>query len=188
MPGYALPLEYDGKNVTEFLLVPWVGACIHTPPPPPNQIVYAKAAQPFPAKNRFAPVWIEGRLQIGTETSIKMAKKHGIKIASGANLWGPAMDVGIATEFAARKPYFTNVEILRQATSINGELLRLTGELNPYPDGPIGIIAEGAYADILVIDGNPLEKIEILTDPDKNLRIIMKDGKIYKNTRSRREL
>ena len=47
MPGYLLPIEFAGNRVTEFLLVPWVGACIHTPPPPPNQIVYVKADKPY---------------------------------------------------------------------------------------------------------------------------------------------
>jgi imidazolonepropionase-like amidohydrolase len=70
---------------------------------------------------------------------------------------------------------------LRQATSINGELLQLTGPLNPYADGPLGVIKKGAYADILLIDGNPIEKLELLTDP-ANVDLIMKDGKIYKNT------
>ena len=92
------------------------------------------------------------------------------------------MDVGIANEFIARKPYYSNAEILRQATSINGELLTLTGPLNPYPDGPIGKIVVGAYADILLVDGNPIENIELLLDPDKNLTVIMKDGELYKNT------
>jgi hypothetical protein len=68
MPGYALALEYDGKKVTEFLLVPWVGACIHTPPPPPNQIVYVEAGEAFEPASRFEPVWIEGAMQVG-ETS-----------------------------------------------------------------------------------------------------------------------
>jgi imidazolonepropionase-like amidohydrolase len=118
----------------------------------------------------------------GTATSIKFSKKHGVKIAFGTDLWGPAMKVGITNEFIARKPFFSNVEILRQATSINGELLKLTGPLNPYPDGPLGVIAEGAYADILVIDGNPLENIELLTKLEKNIKLIMKNGKVYKNT------
>ena len=65
MPGYALALEYDGKKVKEFLLVPWVGACIHTPPPPPNQIVYVEATDAFKATSRFEPVWIEGVMQVG---------------------------------------------------------------------------------------------------------------------------
>jgi imidazolonepropionase-like amidohydrolase len=59
--------------------------------------------------------------------------------------------------------------------------LTLSGPRNPYP-GKLGVIAEGALADLLVIDGNPLENIRILEDPDKSLKIIMKDGKLYKNT------
>lgn len=65
MPGYALPLEYSGTQITEFLLVPWVGACIHTPPPPPNQIVYVEAMEAFQSGSRFEPVWIEGVMRVG---------------------------------------------------------------------------------------------------------------------------
>jgi hypothetical protein len=65
MPGYALPLEYDGKRVTEFLLVPWVGACIHTPPPPPNQIVHVKLTEGFEVASRFQPVTVTGTVSIG---------------------------------------------------------------------------------------------------------------------------
>lgn len=62
MPGYALPLEFDGMKVKEFLLVPWVGACIHTPPPPSNQIVYIKFDKGFETTSLYAPVWVEGAL------------------------------------------------------------------------------------------------------------------------------
>lgn len=62
MPGYLLPLEFSGKQVTEFLLVPWVGACIHTPPPPPNQIVHVKAVKPVGNIGLFAPIWVTGRM------------------------------------------------------------------------------------------------------------------------------
>jgi hypothetical protein len=62
LPGYLLPLEFSGKQVTEFLLVPWVGACIHTPPPPPNQIVHVRADKPVQFTGLFAPVWVTGRL------------------------------------------------------------------------------------------------------------------------------
>ena len=117
----------------------------------------------------------------GLKTSIKFAKKYKIKFAFGTDLWGDELP-RLTTEFTARKAYFSDAEILRQATSINGELLKLTGELNPYPEGPLGVIAEGAYADILLVEGNPLENIELLTDPEKNIRLIMKDGVIYKNT------
>ena len=121
------------------------------------------------------------QVRSGVETSINFAKKYGINIAFGTDLWGPRLSE-ITNEFRYRQEYFSNIEILRQATSINGELLQLTGKLNPYPEGPIGVIKEGAYADILLVDGNPLENIEVLTDPEKNLKVIMKDGKIYKNT------
>ena len=64
MPGYVLPLEYDGTAVREFLLVPYIGACIHVPPPPPNQVVYAKMGEhkPLKANGMFAPVWVTGKL------------------------------------------------------------------------------------------------------------------------------
>jgi imidazolonepropionase-like amidohydrolase len=117
----------------------------------------------------------------GLKTSIEFAKKYKIKFAFGTDLWGDELP-RLTTEFAARKAYFSDAEILRQATSVNGELLKLTGKLNPYPDGPLGVIAEGAYADILLVEGNPLENIELLTDPEQNIPVIMKDGKVYKNT------
>ena len=61
MPGYLLPLEFEGKKVVEFLLVPWVGACIHTPPPPANQIVHVKLNRGFDiGDNAFTPVWVNG--------------------------------------------------------------------------------------------------------------------------------
>ena len=64
MPGYALPLEYSETGVTEFLLVPYVGACIHTPPPPPNQIVYVKTDRPHLVENLYDPVWITGQITL----------------------------------------------------------------------------------------------------------------------------
>ncbi len=68
-----------------------------------------------------------------------------------------------------------------KATSGNAELLALSGPRNPYP-GKLGVIEEGAYADLLLINGDPLKDISVLTDPNKNLALIMKDGKIYKNS------
>ncbi|MGB5520807.1 MAG: DUF3299 domain-containing protein [Gammaproteobacteria bacterium] len=61
LPGYLLPLEFEDKKVTEFLLVPWVGACIHTPPPPPNQIVHVKLDKGFEmGDDMFTAVWVNG--------------------------------------------------------------------------------------------------------------------------------
>jgi len=65
MPGYLLPLDVTGGKVTEFLLVPWVGACIHTPPPPPNQIVYVQATEPWKVRSHWEAVFVEGTVQVG---------------------------------------------------------------------------------------------------------------------------
>lgn len=71
MPGYLLPLEFSGKEVSEFLLVPWVGACIHTPPPPPNQIVHVKADKPVGNVSMFMPIWVTGRMSTkATKTNL----------------------------------------------------------------------------------------------------------------------
>jgi imidazolonepropionase-like amidohydrolase len=77
--------------------------------------------------------------------------------------------------------WFEPVEILKQATGNATSLFAMTGDMNPYPEGPIGRIEAGAYADMLLVDGNPLEDLGAVTDSD-NIRIIMKDGVIYKDT------
>ncbi|MGE5258290.1 MAG: amidohydrolase family protein [Hyphomicrobiales bacterium] len=110
-------------------------------------------------------------------------KKIGFtKIAFGTDIFtDPEMLKRINDEFVLRTKWFTPAEILRQATSNNGELVAMSGPRNPYP-GKLGVIEEGAYADILLINGDPLKDISILTKPEENLALIMKDGKIYKNT------
>ena len=69
------------------------------------------------------------------------------------------------------------------ATADNGELLALSGLVNPYP-GKLGVIEEGASADLLLVDGNPVENIKLIEDPNKNFLVIMKDGTIYQNLQS----
>jgi imidazolonepropionase-like amidohydrolase len=69
---------------------------------------------------------------------------------------------------------------MKQVTGINGEVLALSTWKNPYPHGALGVIKEGAYADILLIEKDPTQDIKVLMDSD-NLALIMKDGKIYKN-------
>ncbi len=66
-------------------------------------------------------------------------------------------------------------------THDNAQLLALSGPRNPYP-GALGVIAAGALADMILVDGDPVANLELVTDPDKNFKLIMKDGKIYKNT------
>ena len=64
IPGYLLPLEFEGDRVSEFLLVPYVGACIHTPPPPPNQIVHVKTDDAYTTNgSMYTPVWVNGLMK-----------------------------------------------------------------------------------------------------------------------------
>lgn len=101
----------------------------------------------------------------------------------------------IAHEKWLNENFFGPYNALVAMTSVGGEIAAMTGDfMNPYPDGKLGVIEEGAYADIIVVDGNPLEDLSVLgtnekwfdapTPPDspEGIRIIMKDGKIYKNS------
>jgi len=80
------------------------------------------------------------------------------------------------------KNWFTPYEALKMVTSDNAELLMLSGPRHPYQEGPLGVIKEGAYADLILVNGNPLENLDLVADAEKNFALIMKDGVIYKNT------
>ena len=88
MPGYALPLEFNDTVVTEFLLVPYVGACIHVPPPPANQTVYVQLNQSYRAKNLYEPVWVTGRLKIEATNKSLTYVDGSAPVASGYSLEG----------------------------------------------------------------------------------------------------
>lgn len=118
----------------------------------------------------------------GTNTAYTLARKYNIKVAFGTDiLFSAALAARQGHYLVDMGRWFTPAETLIMATSTNGELLRLSGLRNPYP-GALGVVEQGAYADLLLVEGNPLEDINIVADPDRNFLIIMKDGKIYKNT------
>ncbi|MFD0986531.1 metal-dependent hydrolase family protein [Methyloligella solikamskensis] len=119
----------------------------------------------------------------GTENVYREAKKLGVKIVFGTDtLFDPELAKKQGKQLAKLGRWFTPAEALRQATSTAGELLALSGPRNPYPAGPLGVIEPGAYADLILVDGNPLENLDLVADPEENFDLIMKDGKIYKNT------
>ena len=125
------------------------------------------------------------RIIAGMENEVILAKKHKVKIGFGTDFFGPTNEAFAmqALEFKARAKYFTPLEILRQVTSTNAAIVAMSGPMmNPYLQGPLGVIQKGAYADILIVNGNPLDDIEILGDAKNNIPLIMKDGVIYKNT------
>jgi len=121
--------------------------------------------------------------QAGIDNMFTTCKRIGFtNIAFGSDIFTDPEELKrINDEFVLRTKWFTAAEVLRQATSRTAELLALSGPRDPYP-GKKGVIEEGAYADLLLINGDPLKDISILTKPEENLALIMKDGKLYKNT------
>lgn len=118
----------------------------------------------------------------GATAGYEQAKAMGLKVAWGTDILG-TIDKGPfqSLEFTARLPYYSPTEILMQATSGNAELLERSGPRHPYRDGPLGVIEPGAYADLLLVNGNPLDDIALLTTPEASLALIMKGGVIHKN-------
>jgi imidazolonepropionase-like amidohydrolase len=144
------------------------------------------STQPFVGDDDTPPLTGQSRINLlqviaGTNTVYALAKEHKIKTAFGTDLLFSskiAERQGLMLTHLTR--WYDSADILKIATSINGELLAMSGPRNPYK-GKLGVIEETALADLLVVDGNPVEQLTLLANPDKNLVVIMKDGKIYKN-------
>jgi imidazolonepropionase-like amidohydrolase len=118
----------------------------------------------------------------GTDRTFTLAKKYKIKTAFGT-------DVLFSRRLAQRQGelltklvrWYTAAETLIMATGTNAQLLELSGKRNPYP-GKLGVVEEGALADLLLVDGDPIANIKLIEDPAKNFVVIMKDGKVFKNS------
>ncbi len=144
--------------------------------------------QPFPdaLAEAFPPGSFERQkadeVFAGNNHAYDLAKKYRLKTA-----WGT--DVLFSAELATRQGailasltrWYTPAEALVMATGTNGELLQLTGKRNPYP-GKIGVVEEGALADLLLVDGDPVADLSLITRPEQSFKVIMKDGVVYKNT------
>jgi imidazolonepropionase-like amidohydrolase len=117
----------------------------------------------------------------GTDAMYGYVKKYRIKTAFGTDvLFSQALAERQGQGIVDLTRWFTAAEALAMATSANGELLALSGLRNPYP-GKLGVVEQGALADLLLVDGNPLDDIKIVAEPATRFMIIMKDGVIYKN-------
>ena len=119
----------------------------------------------------------------GTDNAYRLARKYNVKVAFGADiLFSPRVaSTRHGAQLTKLLRWYPPAEILKMATASNGELMALSGFINPYP-GKLGVVKEGALADLLLVDGNPIENIKLIEDPNKNLLVIMKNGTIYKNT------
>jgi imidazolonepropionase-like amidohydrolase len=133
----------------------------------------------------MGPTVLASVLQLadGLGRQLELIKEYELTIGFGTDQFGSMADMAKQSEeFAARAAHFTPEEILDQLYRVNVEILEMSGPLNPYGDGPLGVIAPGAYADLIIVDGNPLEDTSLLGDHESNIRLIMKDGLVYKNT------
>lgn len=109
-----------------------------------------------------------------------MAKKHGVKLAWGTDLlFEPELNAQQNALILALRQWFTPAEVLKMVTYDNAQLLALSGPRTPY-EGKLGIVEQGALADLILVSGDPLANLDLIADPAKNFTMIMKDGVIYK--------
>ncbi|MFG3530351.1 amidohydrolase family protein [Streptomyces sp. NPDC047917] len=146
------------------------------------------STQPFlEADHEYAnPVNAEKNKEVceGVARSFEWARSAGTKIAFGTDLLLEPDKAAKQSEMFTRLESdfgFTATQALRIATSENAELFRLSGDRDPYSAAPLGQITDGAWADILIVEGEPTESTALFGDPEKNLAVIIKDGRIYKN-------
>ena len=117
----------------------------------------------------------------GTDRAYELAARHGIKTAWGTDILFDRRLAGRqGAQLAKMTRWHEPADILLTATGVNAELLQMAGPRNPYP-APVGVVEQGACADLLLVDGDPLENINLLAEPEKNLRAVMKAGRFYKN-------
>src|SRR5262249_8014285 len=115
-----------------------------------------------------------------TDVAYRLARKHKLETAWGTDIiFSPSLARRQGELLVKLERWYTSAEALAMATGTNAKLLALSGKRNPYP-GKLGVVEEGALADLLLVDGNPVENIKLIADPSRNFVVIMKDGKIYK--------
>jgi len=145
-----------------------------------TQPFLAEEAQPFPPGS--SQYQKKQAVVAGTEVIYGLVRKYRLKTAFGTDiLFSEAQARRQGALLAAMTRWFTPAEVLQMATSTNGELLALSGLRSPYA-GKLGVVEEGALADLLLVEGDPIANIRLVEDPERHFRVIMKDGRIYKNS------
>jgi len=118
----------------------------------------------------------------GADRMLRWVAKYELDTFGGSDLWTVEQLPLIPQDLIVRKRWFSDVAILRQNTSNAGRWLAKSGTKNPYREGPLGVIEVGAYADMILVEGNPLEDVTVLANYDDNIKVLIKDGEIFKNT------
>lgn len=145
------------------------------------------STQPIPAEmiGAFPPGSDEAakakEIVDGVDNVYRLARKYKLKTAFGTDiLFSPQLAPRQGALLAGLGKWFSPAETLTMATATNAELLAMSGKRSPYP-GKLGVVQEGALADLLLVDGDPLAHLDLIADPERNFKVIMKDGKTYKN-------
>jgi imidazolonepropionase-like amidohydrolase len=147
-----------------------------------TQPFLAEEAVPFPPSS--SQYQKKQAVVAGTDVIYGLVRKYRIRTAFGTDiLFSESQARRQGALLAAMTRWFTPAEVLQMATSTNGELLALSGLRSPY-EGRLGVVETGALADLLLVEGDPIANIRLLEDPERNLRVIMKDGRIFKNSLS----
>jgi imidazolonepropionase-like amidohydrolase len=122
------------------------------------------------------------QMTAGTETAYELIRKHRVRVGWGTDtLFDPVLTTKQGKQLAKMIRWFTPAETLTMVTATNADLLALSGPRNPYP-GTLGVVEEGALADLLLVDGDPVQDITLLSRPETSLAVIMKDGVVVKTT------
>lgn len=138
-------------------------------------------ANPHPEGSANRAKQIE--MSAGTDNAYQLAKKYKIKTAFGTDcLFDASLAKRQGKQLAKLTRWYTPFEVLKMATYDNAQLLAMSGKRSPYLAGKLGEISEGAYADLIIVNGNPLENIQLIVDPEQHFKVIVKDGVVYKNT------
>ncbi len=117
----------------------------------------------------------------GTDTAYGLAAKYSIRTAWGTDtLFEPEIAAIRGWQLTKMTRWYSAAEVLRMGTSVNAELLALSGPRSPYT-GTLGVVKEGALADLLLAEGDPIANIRLIEEPERNLKIVMKDGVIHKD-------
>lgn len=118
----------------------------------------------------------------GTAQVYEWAKQYGVKTAWGTDLLLEPQSAARQSVMAARLgEFYSSFEALKMLTSGNAELFEMAGERNSYRGGKLGVIAEGAWADMILVDGDPLADLSLIGNPEVNFKLIVKDGQVVKN-------
>ncbi len=153
-----------------------------SPQPGAPAVTSATAAQDAPALTLITNVNVWDGKADSLRADVDVLIENNLIMVTGGDMFGPASTGVQADNITAlvNLMEWSPVVALRTATSSAGEVLAWSGEMNPYKEGKIGMVGSGYYADVIIVDGNPLEDVHMIDR--EHVRFVMKDGKTYKNS------